>query len=190
MYQNIIPGSKTIFPLLLFLAAIILINCNPSDKSWNMKMKQHIVKDFNLERYLGKWYEIARFPHSFEKNLSAVTATYSIMENGKIRVLNEGYKDSPNGKHKKAKATARQVDPSIPGWLKVYFIPFIGADYYILEIDKENYDYALVGSSSSKYLWILGRKPEMDPDVYDMLVEQAKSLGYDTSKLIKVEHKK
>lgn len=151
--------------------------------------KMNIEKNVDLSRYAGKWYEIARFPHSFEKGLVGVTATYTLRPDGKITVLNEGYKNSLNGKYKKAKATARVPNPAYPGWLKVVFFWPFGADYLILELDTVNYQYALVGSSSDKYLWILCRTPQMDQDTYSMLVEKAKARGYDVSRLEKVLQK-
>ena len=146
----------------------------------------NIVNDVNLEQFAGTWYEIARFPHSFEKDLVGVTATYTLRPDGKIDVLNEGYKNSLDGKHKKAKAFAKIPNPENTGRLKVYFFWPFGADYLILELDKENYEYALIGSSSDNYLWILGRKPQLDPEVYMMLVAKAKERGYDINRLEKV----
>lgn len=147
------------------------------------------VKNVDINRYMGTWYEIARFPHSFEKGLVGVTATYTLRKDGKIDVLNQGYKGSLNGKHSKATAKAKIPNPDDPGKLKVYFFFLFGADYFILELDQENYQWALVGSSSMNYLWILSRQPLMDEGVYQMLLNKAKERGYDTRKLIEVEQK-
>ncbi|MBN1989483.1 MAG: lipocalin family protein [Bacteroidales bacterium] len=147
------------------------------------------VKDVDIERFLGTWYEIARFPHSFEKDLVGVTATYSLKSNGNLSVLNQGYKGSLNGKHSKAKAFAKIPDPNNTGRLKVYFFWPFGADYLVLDLDKDNYSYALIGSSAPNYLWILGRTPQMDKQTYQMLVDKAKLLGYDISKLEVVPQK-
>jgi len=146
----------------------------------------HVVNDVDFDRYLGKWYEIARFPHRFEKDLVGVTATYTMEANGKIQVLNQGYKFDMNGELKKAQGRAKLVDNDKKGHLKVSFFLFFYADYYILALDKENYSYALVGSSGDNYLWVLGRKPQMDSDTYEMLVQKAQNLGYDISRLEKV----
>ena len=144
--------------------------------------EQIIAKDMELKKFLGVWYEIARFPHSFERDLVGVTATYSLKKNGNIQVINQGYKNTLDGKLKRAKAFAKIPNPSEPGRLKVYFFWPFGADYLILDLDKE-YRWALVGSSSPSYLWILSRTPQMDDGLYESIVEKAKSLGYDTSRL-------
>lgn len=171
---------------LLALLLFILGSCSISAEK--LKSMDH-VKNVDLERYTGTWYEIARFPHAFEKNLVGVTATYSLKSNGKIEVLNEGYKNSLDGKYKKAKAFAKVPDKSDTGHLKVFFFWPFGADYIILELDKENYQYALVGSSSENYLWILCRTPQMDPQIYQLLLTKAASRGYDIGKLQKVPQK-
>lgn len=143
------------------------------------------IEGFELEKYLGKWYEIARFPHRFEKDLVNVTATYELAKPGKVRVINEGYKFSPEGKHSIAKGWAKFAgDPSV-GHLRVsFFRPFYG-DYIIVSLD-DNYQHALILSSSLNYMWILARNSQIDESVYDSLVKKAASLGLDTTKLIKV----
>jgi len=146
------------------------------------------VQDVEINKFLGVWYEIARFPHSFERNLVGVTATYSLKKNGNIRVVNQGYKNTLDGKHKKAKAFAKIPNANEPGRLKVYFFWPFGADYLILDLDKD-YQWALVGSNSPNYLWILSRTPEMDKTLYKAIVDKAKSLGYDTTKLELVPQK-
>lgn len=168
-----------LFPILL----ILLGSCRISAEK--LEGMNH-VKDVDLKRYTGTWYEIARFPHSFEKNLVGVTATYAFRNDGKIDVLNEGYKNSLDGKYKKAKAVAKLPDKSDTGHLRVFFFWPFGADYIILELDKENYAYALVGSSSDNYLWVLSRTPNLDEDIYRMLVRKAETRGYDIRKLQRV----
>lgn len=140
---------------------------------------------FELNLYLGTWYEIARFDHSFERNLQGVTATYSFRDDGKIEVINQGYKNSLNGELSVSVGKAKITSPETPRMLKVSFFWFFYAPYNILELD-ENYQYALIGSNSSKYLWILSRTSQMDNGTYQMLIEKAKERGYDVSKLIKV----
>ncbi|MDD4756046.1 MAG: lipocalin family protein, partial [Prolixibacteraceae bacterium] len=98
-------------------------------------MDYSTVKELNLERYMGRWYEIARYNHSFEKGLVGVTATYSLLPDGKITVVNQGYKNSIDGKLNVANGKAKQPDPSEPGKLKVSFFLFFYADYYVLELD-------------------------------------------------------
>ena len=143
------------------------------------------VKNLELNRYLGTWYEIARFPHSFEKGLVGVTATYSLRPDGKIKVLNQGRKESLDGELSSAEGKAKIPDPTKPAKLKVAFFWIFYAEYNVLELD-ENYQYALIGSSSDKYLWILSRSPQMDEALYQSLIEKARQRGYDVSKLIMV----
>lgn len=146
------------------------------------------VKELDLNRYLGTWYEIARFPHSFEKNLVGVTATYRLRDDGKIRVINQGYKNTLDGEPSIAEGKAKIPDKLEPGKLKVSFFWIFYADYLVLELD-ENYQYAMIGSSSPKYFWILSRTPQMDPDTYEMLLEKARKRGYNMEKLEKVPQK-
>lgn len=149
-----------------------------------------VVKNFELEKFLGKWYEIARFQHRFEKGLVGVTADYSLREDGKIDVLNQGYEFTLDGKLKQAKGVAKVPDTEQPAKLKVSFFWIFYADYFVMELDSVNYQYALIGSSSDDYLWIMSRTPQMDETVYNRLVEKAKSRGYDVSKLYLVPQKK
>jgi len=146
------------------------------------------VKSLDLNRYLGTWYEIARFPHSFEKNLVGVTATYSLRDDGKIKVLNQGYKNTLDGELSVAEGKAKIADPLKPANLKVSFFWIFYAEYNVLELD-ENYQYAMIGSSSDKYFWILCRTPQMDSATYEMLLEKARNRGYNLSKLEKVPQK-
>lgn len=139
--------------------------------------------DFELEKYLGTWFEIARFDHSFERGLEAVTATYSLRDDGKIKVLNQGIR---NGERSEAIGKAKLASLETPRNLKVSFFWIFYAPYNILEID-ENYQAVLIGSKSSKYLWILSRTPQLDDDSYRMLLQKAEKRGYDISKLIKVK---
>jgi lipocalin len=146
---------------------------------------QTTVKELDLNRYLGTWYEIARFPHSFEKNLVGVTATYSLRDDGKIKVVNQGYKNTLDGELSVAEGKAKIPDKSQPGKLKVSFFWIFYADYIVLELD-DNYQYVMIGSSSPKYFWILSRTPQMAPEVYEMLLEKARKRGYNLEKLYKV----
>jgi apolipoprotein D and lipocalin family protein len=140
------------------------------------------VSGFDLNRYLGKWYEIARIPTSFEKGLVNVTATYSLRQDGKVQVINEGYKETGKGKHKTAKGKAKLAAKPDSGYLKVSFFGPFYADYIIIDLDLQQYDYAMVASSYD-YLWILSRQPKMEKDIYDKLIEKASKLGFDTSRL-------
>lgn len=174
---------KKVYFLYLTILSILLLNCSFSTQTQSNTMKT--VEKVDLVRYMGTWYEIARFPQSFEKGLAGVTATYSLKKNGKVQVLNQGYKDSLTGKLKRAKGFAKVPDPNVPGRLMVYFFWPFGGEYLILDLD-ENYQYVLVGDSTKKYLWILCRTPKMDEAIYNNLVKKAEALGFDTSKLIKV----
>jgi len=160
------------------------VGCSSSQKIKNMQL----VDEVNLDRFIGKWYEIARFPHRFEEGLVGVTATYEYKENGKIKVINQGYKDSLDGELKTAIGKAKLAKSGNPAHLKVSFFWIFYADYLILELG-ENYDYALIGSTSDKYLWILSRTPQMDDNTYTMLVQKAKERGYDVDKLSLVPQK-
>ncbi|MHC1705535.1 MAG: lipocalin family protein [Tenuifilaceae bacterium] len=165
---------------LSLIALLIITSCDNNAKTQSLSMKT--VKNVDLKRYMGVWYEIARFPHSFEKGLVGVSATYTLKENGKVEVLNQGYKGTLDGKLKKAKGFAKVPNPSEPGRLMVYFFWPFGGEYLILDLD-ENYQHVLVGSSNLNYLWILSRNPKMEDSTYNDLVNKAKLLGFDTSKL-------
>lgn len=142
------------------------------------------IPDFNLSKYLGTWYEIARFDHSFERGMENVIARYELKDDGKVRVTNTGWK---KGRLKSAEGKARQPDIlSDPAHLEVSFFLFFYSDYNVLMID-ENYQVALVGSSSPDYLWILSRSPVLKDQVVDLVLEEADSRGYDVSRLIWVD---
>ena len=145
------------------------------------------VNNFKLERYLGKWYEIARLDHSFERGLSRVTANYSIRSDGGVKVINRGYSVEKNS-WKEAEGKAYFVETSDLGYLKVsFFGPFFGA-YVIFEPDHEGYQYSLVSGPSKSYLWVLSRNPKMNEGTQSILLKKASELGFDISKLIFVEH--
>ncbi len=148
---------------------------------------ERVVSDFNFSRYLGKWYEIARFDHSFERGLSHVVAEYSLREDGLIRVRNSGRKFS--GLLKSATGKARLVnDGKSPemGELEVSFFWNFYAPYNIIALGDE-YEYALV-SSGENYLWILSRTPTLGGDTLETLLDEAVARGFDTSRFIFVDH--
>jgi len=145
-----------------------------------------VVEDLDINRYLGKWYEIARFDHSFERGLVGVTATYSFRKDGKIKVVNSGFKETLDGKRSSAVGKAKIPDPNIPSKLKVSFFWFFYGDYFVLELEK-NYQWAVIGTSSDKYLWILSRTPKMDENIYNDLLDNLTERGYNVNNLIKVE---
>lgn len=144
------------------------------------------VSGFDVNRYLGTWYEIARLDHSFERGLSRVTAEYSLNDNGTIKVLNRGY-NAENNKWSRAEGKAKFRANETVGSLKVsFFGPFYGG-YHIVELDND-YHHALVVGPSKNYLWILARSPELDEATYQSLVNKAAGLGFPTEDLIYVEH--
>ena len=145
------------------------------------------VNNFKLEQYLGKWYEIARLDHSFERGLSRVTANYSMRSDGGVNVINRGYSAESNS-WKEAEGKAYFVDNNDLGYLKVsFFGPFYGA-YIVFELDHENYQYSLVSGPNKSYLWVLSRSPKINEDKKSILIKKATELGFDTNKLIFVEH--
>jgi len=145
------------------------------------------VDPFQVERYLGKWHEIARLDHSFERGLTHVTAEYSVREDGGVRVLNRGYL-AKESKWKEAEGKAYFVNHPNQGFLKVsFFGPFYGS-YVILELDQQNYSYALVCGPDKSYLWILARDPRLDEEIKKRLIAKAAASGFDTNKLIYVQH--
>jgi len=173
--------------LLIVTCFMSFYSCNSQNNQ--PKINTVTVKDLDLSRYLGTWYEIARYPNSFEKDLVGVTATYSLKADGKIKVINQGFLKTLDGKLSVAEGKAKRPDISSPGKLKVAFFLFFYADYYVLELDSVNYNWALIGSSSPKYVWILCRDPHMPEDTYNMILNKMKERGYDTEKLIKVPQK-
>lgn len=145
------------------------------------------VENFQLERYLGTWYEIARLDHSFERGLSRVSAEYSLREDGGVRVVNRGY-NAKTGKWEQAEGKAFFVEDPQTGFLKVsFFGPFYGA-YVIFELDHEGYSHAVVSGPDTSYLWILAREKRLDDALRRELVAKAAARGFDTSALIFVEH--
>lgn len=164
-----------VFPIVATLLAHSSCQFYPS-----MKIDNSTVKQLDIPQFMGKWYEIARYEHFFEKGMTHVTADYSLLENGKIQVINKGLKD---GEMKDIIGKAKQYSPKkFPGRLKVSFFLWFYSDYYILDIDKD-YQYALIGSSLEDYLWILSRTPEMQTDTLNKCLENLKQRGYDISKL-------
>lgn len=146
------------------------------------------VDNFNLEKYLGKWYEIARLDHSFERGLSRVTAEYSRRDDGGIRVVNRGYAVNEQ-QWKEVEGKAFFVKEADQGYLKVsFFGPFYGA-YIVVALDQEAYNYALVCGPDKSYLWILARTPDLDEEIRDALTMKAAALGFDTSQLLLVDHR-
>ena len=181
--------NKALF--LLFAVTVPMLVNIPDAIAQNQKtmINKTVVKDLDLKRYLGTWYEIARYDHKFERGLVGVTANYSLREDGKIKVVNSGYKKSLDGRFSSATGKAYIPDPeSEPARLKVSFFWNFYGDYYVLEL-SEDYQWAIIGSSSDNFLWILSRTPQLETSVYEALTDKIESRGYDVSKLIQVEQK-
>lgn len=141
------------------------------------------VTGFELDRYLGKWYEIARLDHPFERGLDRVTAEYSLREDGGVRVINRGF-SVERAEWKEAEGKAYFVRGSDEGYLRVsFFGPFYGS-YIVFELDKKAYRYAFVSSSNISYLWFLSRTPEVSDELKAGFVTKAKELGFSTEDLI------
>ena len=144
------------------------------------------VNNFDLDRYLGTWYEIARLDHRFERGLSQVSATYSKRSDGGVDVINRGFKRKAN-KWKEAKGRAYFIDEPDIARLKVtFFWPFYGG-YNVIELDHANYSYALVCGPNKNYLWILARAKKLDANITEALIDKAKAIGFNTSELILVD---
>lgn len=144
------------------------------------------VKPFELERYLGKWYEIARFDFRFERNLNNVTATYSLNKNGTIKVDNRGY-NYVTKEWKQAIGKAKPVGEAGEARLKVSFFGPFYSGYNVIALDPD-YQYALVAGENLDYLWILSRTTSIPGEIKDSYLKIAEELGYDTSKLVWTEH--
>lgn len=144
------------------------------------------VPMLDLQQYAGTWYEIARLPNSFEKNLECITATYTIRPDGRVTVENKGVK--ADGSVSSIKGVAWVPNKEEPAKVRVrFFWPFAGK-YWVVYLD-ENYRFALVGEPKRKFFWILSRTPVVEPTTYEKLVSIAKDKGFDTSKLVAVNQK-
>lgn len=164
----------------IFYAGIImsLLSCGSTNYA-----PLDVVDKVEVNRYIGKWYEIAMLPNNFQKGCNCTTAEYSIIDEETIRVINSCRKDSVNGEVEEATGKAFVVEGTNNAKLRVqFFWPFRG-DYWIIDLDRENYQYAVVGAPSRKYLWILSRTPKMDENIFNILVEKCKTKGFDVSKL-------
>jgi apolipoprotein D and lipocalin family protein len=144
------------------------------------------VSGFDKGRYLGKWYEIARLDHRFERGLEQVTATYSVREDGSIDVLNRGF-DTAKGEWREARGKAKFAGDPGTAMLRVsFFGPFYGG-YNVLDLDPD-YQIALVAGPTREHLWILARRPDPPRDEVERLVRRAGEFGFDTASLIYVNH--
>ncbi len=166
-------------PALLLLLTILFTLCAVTGRcAIKGKIDRSVVKSLDLNNYMGRWYEVARFDHSFERGMSNVTAEYTLQPDGMVRVVNRGVRE---GKQHEAIGKAKTTPEA--GRLRVSFFMFFYSDYNIMEM-AENGEWALVGSRSPKYLWILSRTPKMSQAVISHILQLARERGYDTSELI------
>ena len=173
--------------ILISAAAIICIAVLLTLKfSRSIPKKASPVHHFDIQKYLGKWFEIARFDFRFEKNLNNVTAEYTLLENGKIGVLNQGY-DYVKKEWKAAEGKAKFRSKQNVAALKVsFFGPFYSA-YNVIDLDCD-YQYSMVAGKNLDYLWILSRKPILPENIRGQFLTKAQDIGYDISRLVWVEH--
>jgi apolipoprotein D and lipocalin family protein len=165
----------------ILLLSMVLTACTGTPKGVEP------VSGFELERYLGKWYEIARLDHSFERGLTAVTADYSLRDDGNVKVINRGY-DQEKTKWKEAEGKAKFVKDADIAQLKVsFFGPFYGS-YIVFGLDKQDYQYAFVAGPNHGYLWLLARTPQVDEAIIERFINEASQRGFNTDDLIFVEH--
>lgn len=145
------------------------------------------VQDFEADRYLGRWYEIARLDHSFERDLKNVTAEYAWREDGSVRVFNRGY-DTKDQQWNEIEGKASFVGPDSEAHLKVSFFGPFYASYVVFDLERDSYDHAFVSGFNRDYLWLLARTPSVSDEVRASFLKRAAELGFDTDELIWVEH--
>jgi apolipoprotein D and lipocalin family protein len=180
--QSCYQAMKNMKKLLLTISPLFLGGC------LGMPDSVTPVTDFEIDKYLGRWYEIARLDHSFERGLERVTAEYSLREGEGISVKNRGFSAEKN-KWVEADGKAFFIGKSTEGYLKVsFFGPFYGS-YVVFELDKDSYQYAFVSGPNTSYLWLLSRTPTVGADLLSKFIDKSKSLGFETDKLIYVNQR-
>ena len=167
----------------IFLVTLLTFSAFAAVGSEGRKDELEVVQSVDLSRYVGRWYEISRFPNGFQKKCAdMVTANYTMRADGKIEVVNRCRKAS--GEYATAKGKAKIVDKKTNAKLKVtFFWPFYG-DYWILDLGP-NYEYAVVGEPGRKYLWILSRSPQMDEALYQQILQKMAAQGFNTELMIR-----
>ena len=148
-----------------------------------------VVDSVDVQKYLGRWYEIARFQQGFEKNIVGATAEYSLRPDGRIQVVNSGFKKALDGRYTQVKAVAWVPDAGKPGALKVKFFNLFTSDYLIFGLDQEGYSWALVGNNERKFIWFLSRTPTVPEELLNKMKAIAVSQGYDLGGLYLVPQK-
>jgi apolipoprotein D and lipocalin family protein len=167
--------------VLVAVASLMLVACTSVPEGLQP------VTDFDVQKYSGTWYEIARFDHRFERGLNNVTATYTLREDGGVTVLNRGY-NTEEQEWEQADGKAYFVAKPTTGHLKVSFFGPFYASYVVIALDQENYQYSLVTGPDREYLWLLARQPNVPQQTLDGLLKFAQQNGYDTEQFIWVEH--
>ncbi|MEL4013150.1 lipocalin family protein [Dryocola clanedunensis] len=163
--------------------ALLVVSCSTPTPPPNVT----VVNNFDAKRYLGQWYEIARLDHSFERGLQQVTATYSLMDDGGIRVVNRGF-NPDRQKWQQSIGKAYFTGSPDRAALKVsFFGPFYGG-YNIIALDKD-YRHALVCGPNRDYLWILSRTPTISPEVKQQMLDTATRQGFPVEKLLWIQQK-
>jgi apolipoprotein D and lipocalin family protein len=170
---------RLVLRLVMLSMVLLMVGCTGVPKGL------HPVTGFEVRQYLGKWYEVARLDHRFERGLTDVSATYTLRDDDSLSVVNRGFSKADSA-WKEVRGTARFRGDRTVGSLKVtFFWPFYGG-YHVIALDKDDYEHAMVAGPSRSYLWILSRTRELDRDTLDRLVRQASELGFATDRLIHV----
>ena len=172
---------KLVFLWIIIPSCLLMSGCRSTS---NLE----VVSNFEIERYLGVWYEAARMPHGFEKNLSSVSATYSFNEDGTIKVLNRGFNDKKL-EWEEIEGVAKFKKDEDQGWLKVSFFKPFYASYKVIYL-SDDYTRAIVTGPSYGYLWILVRDPALPKTEIEWLVSKAGEFDFETEKLIVVDQSK
>ncbi len=181
-------SSVSLFVRMIIITLIVMpvVGCRYMEKQTDSPLLT--VEQVDLQRYIGVWHEIARYPNRFQENCIGSRATYGLRDDGAISVLNECYDSSSGGKLRSVTGKAKIVDTKSNAKLKVsFFWPFYG-DYWIIDLGKD-YEYAVIGHPKRKYLWILSRSVTVDESVYEGILERLKDKQYDITKLIKTPQK-
>ena len=174
--------KRIIAQIAVLISLTLFVGCKYMGKEPSSPLTT--VSHVDLNRYMGKWYEIARYPNSFQKGCVGSKATYTLLDDGKVSVLNQCYDGSFSGKLRSAKGKAWVVDKETNAKLKVSFFWFFAGDYWIIDLGRD-YEYAVIGHPKRKYLWILSRTKKMDEGIYENILSHLRDKQYDTSKLIK-----
>lgn len=182
MYAPWVYRSEALFKRLVLVTVMLLVAGCATSVPENIK----VVRPFDIDRYLGQWFEIARLDHSFERNMNQVSATYSRNEDGSIKVVNRGF-DTSTGKWREAVGRAEFIEGPEIGALRVsFFGPFYGG-YFIVALDQQDYQWVMIVGNDLDYFWILSRNKTLDVTVRQELLRKAREMGIATDKIIWVE---